>query len=84
MGILPSREASSIDNRVSGRYLHSAILVVLVVVLFIMAELLTRLRRLAFLLLIRCPAPVRPRLTLPDAVILTLFFSPLWVFCLGI
>ena len=84
MGIFPSREASSIKIRASGPYLQSATLLFLVVVLFMMVELLTRLRRLAFLLLIRCPAPVRPRLTLPDAVTLTLFFSPLWVFCLGI
>ena len=82
--MFPSREASSIDIRVPGHYLHSAILVVLVVELFIMVELLTRLRRLAFLPLIRCPAPVRPRLILPVAVILTLFVIPLWVFCLGI
>ena len=43
-----------------------------------------RLRRLAFFLLIRCPPQLRLCITLPEAVILTLFFNPLWVFCFGI
>jgi len=44
------------------------------------------IRRLlfAFLLLIRWPPQERLCLTLPLAVNLTLFFSPLWVFCFGI
>jgi len=52
--------------------------------LVIIVELLTRLRRLAFLLLIKCPAPVRFRFTFPLAVTLTRLFKPLWVFCFGI
>lgn len=41
-------------------------------------------RRLEFLELIRCPAPERLNLTLPEAVTLHLLRNPLWVFCLGI
>lgn len=67
-----------------GVYLQSPILAVWAVVLVIVAELRMRLRRLAFLPLIRWPPPVRFRLTLPDAVTLTLLVKPLWVFCLGI
>jgi hypothetical protein len=48
------------------------------------AELLKRLRRLAFFPLIKWPAPERLALISPEEVILILFFSPLWVFCFGI
>lgn len=65
-------------------YLQSLVLIVLALALVTIAELLTRLRRLAFLPLIRWPPPVCLRFTLPVAVIFTLLLNPLWVFCLGI
>jgi hypothetical protein len=65
-------------------YLPRWILIVLAVVPLIIAELPIRLRRLAFLPLIRWLPQQRLRLTLPAAVILTLLVKPLWVFCFGI
>jgi len=50
----------------------------------IIAEPAIFLLCLALLPLIRCPPPERLCLSLPEAVILTRFFNPLWVFCLGI
>ena len=51
---------------------------------FIRTGLLIFLRRLADLLLIKWPPPVRQCLILPVAVTLTRLLNPLWVFCLGI
>jgi len=73
-----------INNRFQGIYLQSLILAVLAVVPVIIVELAVRLRRLAFLPLIRWPPQERWRLTLPAEVILTLLVRPLWVFCFGI
>jgi len=67
-----------------GIYLWSRTLAVLAAVPAIMAELPIRLRRLAFLPLIRWLPQERLRLTLPAAVIFTLLLKPLWVFCFGI
>ena len=63
---------------------ESRVLATLATLLVIIAVPVTRLRRLAFLPLIRWPLPARLRLTLPEAVILTLLLKPLWVFCLAI
>ena len=65
-------------------YLQSSILTVLAVALVIIAELPIRLRRLAFLPLIRWLPPARLCLTLPAEVILILLLKPLCVFCFGI
>jgi len=67
-----------------GTYLQSCIPTVLAAAPVIIAELPVRLRRLAFLPLIRWLPQERLRLTLPVAVILTLLLNPLWVFCFGI
>jgi len=67
-----------------GLYLQSLSLAVLAVAPVIIAELPTRLRRFAFLPLIRWLPPARLCLTLPLAVILILLLNPLWVFCFGI
>jgi hypothetical protein len=48
------------------------------------AGLLIRLRRLAFLPLIRWLPHERLRLSLPLAVILIRLLKPLWLFCFGI
>ena len=65
-------------------YLPSWILTVLAVLPVKISEPPIRLRRLAFLPLIRWPPQERLRLSLPVAVILTLLVKPLWVFCFGI
>jgi len=65
-------------------YLLSLILIVLAVEPVIIAEPPIRLRRLAFLPLIRWLPQERLCLSLPVAVILTLLVNPLWVFCFGI
>ena len=51
---------------------------------FIITGLLIFLRRLAVLLLIKWPPPVRLCFIFPVAVTLTRLLNPLWVFCLGI
>ena len=65
-------------------YLLMNILVVFAAVAFIKAEAPRRLRRLAFLPLIRWPAPERLCLTFPVVVTLSLLLRPLCVFCFGI
>jgi hypothetical protein len=65
-------------------YLQSFVLINLPGAPVTRVELPIRLRRLAFLVLIRWLPQDRFRLTLPEAVILTLLLKPLWVFCFGI
>jgi hypothetical protein len=65
-------------------YLQSIVLINLAGAPVTRVELRIRLLRLAFLVLIRWLPQDRLRLTLPEAVILTLLLKPLWVFCFGI
>jgi hypothetical protein len=84
----PSREASWLIDYLfslfSVLHLPSRILIASAAGPVIIAGLFIRLRRFAFLVLIRWPPPQRFRLILPVAVILTLLLKPLWVFCFGI
>ena len=71
-------------TRVRYRPGRIALRILLLIDLSTVAGALIRRRRLAFLPLIRWPAPAFLCATLPVAVILTRLAKPLCVFCLGI